>query len=103
MSTIKRNPRAAALATPAEPAPVPTRHRRGHGRATLQDVAQQAGVTAITVSRYLRQPERVAPVTARAVAAALLATGYLPNRPGLQADRVGLHADVPTERGSTAG
>jgi LacI family gluconate utilization system Gnt-I transcriptional repressor len=54
--------------------------RRGHGRATLADVAAAAGVTAITVSRYLREPHRVAPATAHAVAAALLATGYLPNK-----------------------
>lgn len=54
--------------------------RRGHGRTTLADVAHAAGVTAITVSRYLREPQRVAPDTARAVAAALLATGYLPNK-----------------------
>jgi LacI family transcriptional regulator, gluconate utilization system Gnt-I transcriptional repressor len=70
------------------PAPVPPsparaalrQPRRGHGRATLADVAATAGVTAITVSRYLREPHRVAPATARAVAAALHATGYLPNK-----------------------
>jgi len=54
--------------------------RRGHGRATLADVASAAGVTAITVSRYLREPHRVAPSTASAVAAALQQTGYLPNK-----------------------
>jgi len=54
--------------------------RRGHGRATLADVAAAAGVTAITVSRYLREPHRVAPDTAAGVAAALRTTGYLPNK-----------------------
>ena len=54
--------------------------RRGHGRTTLADVAAAAGVTAITVSRYLREPHRVAPETASAVAAALHQTGYLPNK-----------------------
>jgi LacI family transcriptional regulator, gluconate utilization system Gnt-I transcriptional repressor len=54
--------------------------RRGHGRATLADVAAAAGVTAITVSRYLREPQRVAAGTAAAVAAALRQTGYLPNK-----------------------
>ncbi len=54
--------------------------RRGHGRTTLADVAAAAGVTAITVSRYLREPHRVAPETAQAVAAALRQTGYLPNK-----------------------
>jgi LacI family gluconate utilization system Gnt-I transcriptional repressor len=56
------------------------RQRRGHGRATLRDVAQVAGVTAITVSRYLRQPGVVAPETAAAIRAALSATGYVPNK-----------------------
>ena len=56
------------------------RSRRGHGRITLQDVAEAAGITKITVSRYLRQPERVAPETAQRIVLALAATGYLPNR-----------------------
>lgn len=54
--------------------------RRGHGRTTLADVATAAGVTAITVSRYLREPHRVSPSTASAIAAALHQTGYLPNK-----------------------
>ena len=54
--------------------------RRGHGRATLADVAAAAGVTAITVSRYLREPHRVALATAQAIASALQQTGYLPNK-----------------------
>ena len=54
--------------------------RRGHGRTTLADVAAAAGVTAITVSRYLREPHRVAPETASAIATALHQTGYLPNK-----------------------
>ena len=60
--------------------PTARQARRGHGRITLADVAASAGVTAITVSRYLRQPERVAPATAAAVARALRATGYMPNK-----------------------
>jgi LacI family gluconate utilization system Gnt-I transcriptional repressor len=58
----------------------PRQPRRGHGRATLADVAAAAGVTAITVSRYLREPQRVAADTAAAVASALHQTGYLPNK-----------------------
>jgi LacI family transcriptional regulator, gluconate utilization system Gnt-I transcriptional repressor len=54
--------------------------RRGHGRATLADVAAAAGVTAITVSRYLREPHRVAAATAESIARALAATGYVPNK-----------------------
>ena len=60
-----------------EPTP---RSRRGHGRITLQDVAEAAGITKITVSRYLRQPERVAPGTAQRIVLALAATGYMPNK-----------------------
>lgn len=58
----------------------PRRARRGHGRATLDDVAAVAEVTKITVSRYLREPARVAPATAERVRAALAATGYVPNK-----------------------
>ncbi len=54
--------------------------RRSHGRATLADVGAAAGVTSITVSRYLREPHRVAADTAHKVAQALAATGYLPNK-----------------------
>ncbi len=39
-----------------------------------------AGVTAITVSRYLREPQRVAEDTAQRIRSALVATGYLPNK-----------------------
>jgi LacI family transcriptional regulator, gluconate utilization system Gnt-I transcriptional repressor len=54
--------------------------RSGHGRATLRDVAEAAAVTPITVSRYLREPGRVAPDTAARIVAALSATGYVPNK-----------------------
>ena len=56
------------------------RARTGHGRTTLQDVAAVADVTKITVSRYLRAPTKVAPVTAERIRAALESTGYLPNK-----------------------
>ena len=62
-----------APATPPDHDAAP-RQRRGHGRVTLRDVAAAAGVTAITVSRYLRQPGVVAPATADAIQAALSAT-----------------------------
>jgi LacI family gluconate utilization system Gnt-I transcriptional repressor len=54
--------------------------RRGHGRVTLSDVAAAAGVTAITVSRYLREPAVVAAATAERIRAALAETGYVPNK-----------------------
>jgi LacI family transcriptional regulator, gluconate utilization system Gnt-I transcriptional repressor len=56
------------------------RARPGHGRLTLQDVAAEAGVTAITVSRYLREPAVVAADTAQRIRAALAETGYVPNK-----------------------
>ncbi|MDH4059387.1 MAG: substrate-binding domain-containing protein [Aquincola sp.] len=59
---------------------VPRHPRRGHGRATLADVAAAAGVTAITVSRYLREPHRVASETGTTIARALSETGYMPNK-----------------------
>ncbi len=46
---------------------------------TLQDVASHAGVTTMTVSRYLRAPTQVASATADKIAIALLSTGYTPN------------------------
>ena len=60
--------------------PPPRRSRRGHGRATLADVAGVAGVTKITVSRYLREPAKVAAATAERIRAALASTGYVPNK-----------------------
>lgn len=56
------------------------RQRRGHGRPTLHDVADAAGVTRITVSRFIRQPELVAESTAARIREAIEQTGYVPNR-----------------------
>ncbi len=70
-------PAKSAVPRPADPAP---RLRKGHGRITLQQVAEAAGITKITVSRYLRQPERVAPETAQRIVQALASTGYMPNK-----------------------
>ena len=78
MPSIKKYP--VLLAAPEPPATAPVRSRRGHGRVTLQEVAAQAGVTSITVSRYLREPGLVAPATALRIQAALSATGYVPNK-----------------------
>lgn len=55
------------------------RPRRGHGRVTLHDIAQEAGVTRITVSRYLREPRVVAADTAARIQAAVDTLGYVPN------------------------
>lgn len=48
--------------------------------ATLHDVAQAAGVSLITASRALSNPERVSKPTIERVLKAVEATGYIPNR-----------------------
>jgi LacI family transcriptional regulator, gluconate utilization system Gnt-I transcriptional repressor len=58
---------------------MPPSRRKGHGRVTLRDVAERAGVTTMTVSRYLRSPSQVAVETAEKVSIALTETGYMPN------------------------
>ena len=55
-------------------------HSRATGRSTLVDVAALAGVTTMTVSRYLREPLRVAPGTSAKIQMALETTGYTPNK-----------------------
>ncbi|WP_088278884.1 LacI family DNA-binding transcriptional regulator [Ideonella sp. A 288] len=69
-----------ATEAPADDAVIVRQPRRGHGRPTLQDVATLAGVTSITVSRFLREPAIVAAPTAERIREALSETGYLPNR-----------------------
>ena len=49
------------------------------GSARLADVARAAGVSAMTVSRALRMPGRVAPETRARVEEAVRALGYVPN------------------------
>ena len=62
--------------TPEEPEPEATRTGI---RARMDDVAALAGVTKMTVSRYLREPERVALATRERIEAAVQTLGYLPN------------------------
>ena len=69
-----------ALPLPSNSPPATRQARRGHGRVTLQTVAAAAGVTAITVSRYLREPAVVAAATGLRIQAALAQTGYVPNK-----------------------
>lgn len=45
-------------------------------RVTLQDIAQFAGVTKMTVSRYLNTPEKVAPETAARIAQVMAEVNY---------------------------
>ena len=49
-------------------------------RVGIRDVAQIAGVSAITVSRALSAPDSVAPATRERVAKAVAEVGYIPNR-----------------------
>lgn len=49
-------------------------------RATLSDVAARAGVSAVTVSRALRQPEIVSADLRERVARAIAELGYVPNQ-----------------------
>lgn len=54
-------------------------NRLGFG-ATMAEVAKLAGVTKMTVSRVLRQPEKVTPETRQRVSEAISRLGYVPNR-----------------------
>lgn len=54
--------------------------RKGHGQATLADVAALAGVSPITVSRAIRTPDLVAARTRERVQKAVSELGYIPNR-----------------------
>lgn len=60
-----------------------TRRRGGSSRAgdavTLEEVARLAGVSTITVSRALNQPDKVAAGTLEKVNRAISQTGYVPN------------------------
>lgn len=58
---------------------VKTRTRRGGGRPTIADVARLAGVGAITVSRALREPERVSESLRQQIQQAVDELGYVPD------------------------
>jgi len=82
--------------------------REGSGRTSprrprIQEVASLVGLSAITVSRALRQPEKVAPETRARVMEAVEALGYIPNlaASSLASNRSGIIAlVVPTIAGS---
>jgi LacI family transcriptional regulator len=54
--------------------------RRQHARATISDVARRAGVSPMTVSRVINGEGNVRESTRDAVAAAIRALGYSPNK-----------------------
>lgn len=73
--------------------------RTSSGRVTLSDVAKRAGVSAMTVSRVLNQPETVSPEVRKTVLAVIDELGYVPNllAGGLASSRTRLVAAiVPT-------
>src|SRR5688572_21430117 len=53
--------------------------KRAGTSATIKDVARLAGVSLITVSRALNEPQRVSPDTLRRVLDAVATTNYVPN------------------------
>ncbi|NHZ99949.1 LacI family DNA-binding transcriptional regulator [Massilia sp. CCM 8734] len=53
---------------------------RASGKATLASVAARAGVSAMTASRALNQPERVSDAVRARVGLAVAELGYVPNR-----------------------
>jgi LacI family gluconate utilization system Gnt-I transcriptional repressor len=57
-----------------------SRTRRGGGKPTISDVARLAGVGAITVSRALREPDRVSEELRAQIASAVAELGYVPDR-----------------------
>ncbi len=59
--------------------PKPPRTRRRAGRATMSDVAKLAGVSAITVSRLLRDPDSVSGELSARIRDAVDRLGYVPN------------------------
>jgi len=71
-----------SLGTPANPAEEKSgaQPQPQPRRSTLADVARHAGVTTMTVSRFLRTPEQVAPLTAQRVEVSLKHTGYVANK-----------------------
>lgn len=56
------------------------RRSRGGGTTRIEEVARLAGVSAITVSRALNKPDKVAEGTREAIWRAIEATGYIPNQ-----------------------
>ena len=53
--------------------------RRSQSRPTISDVAERAGVGAVTVSRALREPEKVSERLRGAIDAAIAELNYVPN------------------------
>lgn len=86
----------------AKEAPKSRGARPGTGGITLADVGKLAGVSAITVSRALKNPGAVSPETMERVQSAIARSGYVPNlvAGSLASNRSGMVAAVvPTIAG----
>jgi DNA-binding LacI/PurR family transcriptional regulator len=72
------------------------RKKRSSGRAQIRDVARVAGVSAITISRYLNEPGKVAEDTRKRISAAIDEIGYIPNlvAKGLSSNRTNVVAAI---------
>ena len=66
--------------SPGMMAPMPDDPARSSGPIRMRDVAQRAGVSTMTVSRVLSDPEKVSAEVRRRVTEAIAEVGYLPNR-----------------------
>jgi LacI family gluconate utilization system Gnt-I transcriptional repressor len=55
------------------------KHRSTAGRVTIRQVANHVGVSAITVSRYFKQPDSVSEELRVQIAAVVAEVGYVPN------------------------
>ena len=68
-------------------------------RPVLQDVADRVGVTKMTVSRFLRNPEQVSVALRGKIAAALDELGYIPNRaPDILSNQPGFCGSITRNR-----
>src|SRR6188474_3459143 len=64
----------------SQTAPRQGRHPTAAAGAKMSDIATIAGVSAMTVSRALRNPGIVTPATLKRIRSAIKSAGYIPNR-----------------------
>lgn len=62
-----------------EAAPATRKRRSNAGRTTIRQVANHVGVSAITISRYFKQPDSVSEELRAHIASAVAELGYVPN------------------------
>ena len=83
LSRSEQMPSSPSDPTEADPSEPEVKARRSgratSGRVTLNEVAKRAGVSAMTVSRVINQPDSVSPEVKKIVRAAIDELGYVPN------------------------